>query len=215
MLAFSSTAQEPARRVRVVVAPVIATFNPRWEYVDEDLVRAKAAETLELYLSAALGDAGYDAPGYDIVRANLKGLSIDFGQSRQRTRANLTALGQRHEAGYVALVVIEGFSQRNASPGTILNDLGKRQSETKSRVKVWLLDASSGKLLLDSKGYEGVAEGPFFGTTKRDELSGQPDAIGKMLEIENKRRALWIGRAACLAVNEAIGKWLGLRPPRF
>lgn len=209
----AGVAQEPAKKIKVVVVPVLSTFTPRWEYVDEDLVRKAAAETVEVYLRDAFADAHYDLAGFDVVKANLNGLGVDFEKSKQRTADNFAKLGARHEAGFVVLLVIEGFSQRNARTGEMLNNLGGPQSETKAKVRTWLYDAPGSKMLIDGKTFEGAAKGPFFGTTKRDELSGPPDAVGKMLELENKRRGLWIGRAACVAVNEAISKRLGLRPP--
>lgn len=211
--AVVGAAQEPARKIKVAVAPVIATFNPRWEHVDEDLVRKAAAESVELYLRDAFADAHYDLAPFDIVRANLGGLGVDFEKPKQRTPENFAKLGSRHEAGFVAVVIIESFSQKNARPGEMLSNLAGPQSETRAKVKVWLFDVPGNKVLIDGKSFEGTAKGPFFGTTKSDELSGPPDAVGKMLELENKRRGLWIGRAACAAVNEGLGKRLGLRPP--
>jgi hypothetical protein len=93
----------------------------------------------------------------------------------------------------------------------VLSNLSGPASITKAKVKVWLLDVPLGKMVVDGKAFDGESKGPRFGTTKRGELSGNPQDVAAAIMQENKRRAEWMGRAAMAAVDAALGPTLGLK----
>jgi hypothetical protein len=204
--------QDPTRP-RVFVAPVVNTCDPRFANAIKDAVREAMSRITGEYTAAALKDAGYEGPSSGDAKKALEKLEIDFSKGGDRNLGKLVSAGAELGCGFAVLVWIHDCSQENAEQEALLSNLGARQSQSKAKVRVWIADVPGKKLILDGSkvSTEGLAKGPFFGTTRKGELSGNPQDVEFVIMEENRRRATWLGKAACVAVFEAVGPKLGLK----
>jgi hypothetical protein len=201
----------PQDKVRVVIAAVLNTSDPRFANADKDDVRSLSAKVASERLRKALVDARYDVPDAEETEAAAKRLALDFTKGKDRSKNSLRKLGDEMKAGFVVLAWITDVGQENFEASAVLSNLSGPASLTKAKVKIWLLDVPAGRMTLDGKAFDGEAKGPRFGTTKRGELSGNPQDVAAAIMQENKRRAEWMGRAAMAAVDAAMGSALGLK----
>ncbi len=204
-------AQEPAKKIRVAVVPMLNTSEPRFPNVLRDAVRERTNRIASDWFRAAIVDADYEPAQEAEVTDALSRLELDFSKDRQRSKENLAKLGKELGAAFVVLACVTACEQRNAEGSAILGNLKGPQSRSKAEVRVWLLDAASDRLILDGKAFTAEVGGPFFGTTRRSELSGNPQDVQYMIMHENKRRAEYIGKAAAAALYSGLGAIMGLK----
>lgn len=163
------------------------------------------AATVSKILVAQIDKADHAAYGIETATW-LQGLGIDLSKPNERGKATFERMALEAKTRFVAYFDIRRITQKNRSEGAILSNLGKPQSETKVEVQVYLFDVEQ-KLLLclgSNNGLEGVYEGPYFGTTKKDEISGDPQAKAAIIRNENRKRMEAVGHAVWIAVRERL-----------
>lgn len=198
-------------KIKVVLLPIQNTSDPKFANVDKQAVRAEAVKVAIARMRKALEAADYEVPSEEDTTAALKKLDLDFSKPKDRGLRAMSKVGAEFGAGFVILAWITDVKQENLSVGSILNNLGGPASSTKTTVRVWLLDVPAGRMDVDGKAFEAEAKGPRLGTTKRDELSGNPQDVAYSIMQENKRRAEWTGRAAFLTLVQALGGKIGIQ----
>lgn len=210
-LTLLPSAQAQDDRIRVAVAGIQSTFEPRFPNADKEGVRAEAARVVREKLHQAIREVRYEGFAEDDVKSAILKLQLDLSKAKDRGQRGLKKLGDELGANFIVLATISDVSQQNYEASAVLANLSGAASNTKVKVRVWVLDVPGNKLLLDGKVLDGVAKGPRFGTTKRDELSGNPADVAANIAHENRRRAEWIGRAAWEAMKPELGSLLGLK----
>ncbi|MBI5707455.1 MAG: hypothetical protein HZC36_10765 [Armatimonadetes bacterium] len=210
-LALLPAAKAQDDRIRVAVAGIQSTFEPRFPNADKESVRAEAARVVREKLHQAIREVRYEGFAEDDVRAAIQKLQLDLTKAKDRGQRGLKKLGDELGANFVILATISDASQQNYEASAVLANLSGAASNTKVKVRLWLLDVPGNKLLIDGKVFGGEAKGPRFGTTKREELSGNPADVAASIAQENKRRAEWIGRAAWEAILLALGSVIGIK----
>jgi hypothetical protein len=209
----SACAAPSAQKVKVALAPFANSSDIRFPNVHKEAVREVTVRLCREYLERALGDAGYDVADSERTLSASTALKLDFEKDKDRNLASILRLGAEMGAGLVVLVQVISVSQQNSETSAILSNLAGPKSVSKAKVRVWLADVGQKKLLIDGAKttFEGEALGPFFGTTKRSEMSGNPQDVAYMIMEENRRRATMLGRAASEAVYRALSGLLGIK----
>lgn len=209
-------AQEEARaKIKVAIAPLYNTSDPRFPNVEKQGVRQATGKRASEWLKSALEEAGYYVVPDSDVEAAVKKLELDFSKDKHRNKESFGKLGTDLGCGFVIFVWITRVHQENVELSAAISNIGKPMSESRTDARIWLWDVTNKKLELDGKGpFQGTAKGPYFGTTKRSEMSGNPKDVSFMILQENKRRAEWMGKAAAVAVHAALGAQLGLKQPK-
>lgn len=108
-------------------------------------------------------------------------------------------------AGYSRVVVLrlEKWDQKNLSHSAMLSNPNRPKSEMKLQAKFWFV--ADGAVDPERK-VEGMAGGPYFGTTDRWETSGSPDAKAYNIRLVNKQRVEAIAAAAWEAIKMQFPK---------
>jgi hypothetical protein len=88
---------------------------------------------------------------------------------------------------------LRSLKQENRSRADLLNDPNRGGSRTEVTVDI-TFDGSA------SKGLKGWAKGPYFGTTRRRDLDGTPDAEDLAVQLVNRQRARAVGQAIANAL---------------
>lgn len=214
VLGWNSTSQD-VPRISIALAPIVNTCDPRFPHADKEFVRAEIDGWIEKLLTRSAESSGYRLIGREKTGSAVKDLGIDFSNGRQRALAQLTGLGKQVEAQFVILILVGKDSQKNAEVSSILSNPGRPQSESKVEVRTWVASVSDAKLLADGskRAITGIAQGPYFGTTRSGEITGNPDDIAQMILLESKRRAEWLGRAAFSGTMQVLSNTLGFKQP--
>lgn len=192
-----------------LLPPVFSKDPPRMAEVEPIWVRAEIGRQLFQALGKSYVGRGHQWASPTAVAQALGALEFDPDKSATRDAAHLLALGRKLNCEVVLLPVIEGVAQKNQGTTAILGGTAKPASETRVKVRLWAADVREGTLRVAGReAIEGIANGPFFGTTRRDEMSGNPADQDVIIRLENRKRAEWIARAAVEAMRKALGSWL-------
>ncbi len=138
----------------------------------------------------------YYSTVYGSERFANQGLS--YFKPKERTQAVWEKLGELAGTKHLLFLTLMEVSQKNASSGSILNNLGKPASETKVAFSIEWFDVEQKRATLFSS-LKSSFNGPYFGTTNPDELSGDPSAKAIMIRTENRKKmecismAIWNG----------------------
>jgi hypothetical protein len=205
--------QEGRVPVKVAVLPILNTCEPRFPNSDKAAVREAMNRLVCEWLAKQLEGAGYSQILSDAAAEAIRAGKVDMAKADRRNAETLHKLGRELGAGLVVFIWIEGSKQENAEIGAILGSAGKAGSESRVTARVWLADVPSSKLVLDGAKLrlEGVSKGPFFGTTRRREMSGNPQDVAYVIMEENRKRAEWLAKAAIEAVRKGLGGVLGFK----
>ena len=201
---------------KLLLVPVELNSVPKVAELEPDGVRQQIYEATWKALGQAYAAKGHVWASTESVAKALSKTAFDPGNPKDRELDALLALGGSMGCDGVIVVVVEGFEQKNRGSRDILSNAGKPASETKVKVRVWAADVREGTLRAVGKDVlQGQAQGSFLGTTRRDEMSGNPDDKTLMIRLEGRRRTDAYGRAVADAVKKAVGPWLdGLRDPQ-
>lgn len=214
VLGWDSLPQE-APRLAIALAPIVNTCDPKFPHADKEFVRAEMDGWIEKLLSKSAESSGYRLVGREKTGPAAKDLGIDFANGRHRNLAQLTSLGTQVEVQFVILILVGKDSQKNAEVSSILSNPGRPLSESKVEVRTWVASVPDAKWLADGskRAITGLAQGPYFGTTRSGEITGNPDDIAQMTLLESKRRAEWLGRAAFSGAMQVLSNTLGFKQP--
>ncbi|MCO5296371.1 MAG: hypothetical protein M9921_05890 [Fimbriimonadaceae bacterium] len=192
-----------------LLPPSFATDTPRLAEAEPAWVRAEIGRQLLQVLGKSFAGKGHQWASPNAVAQALEALEFDPDEPRTRDVAHLGALGRKLDCDVVLLPVLESISQKNLGTTAILGSSAKPPSETRVRVRLWAMDLKEGTMRVAGReAVEGVAKGPFFGTTRRDEMSGNPADKDVIIRLENRKRAEWIARAATEAIRKSLAFWL-------
>ncbi len=203
--------QPPAAGRKIVLAPPVLTSTPRMDEAEIPWIRSEIQrQTLEALGKRFAGHGHLWAPMAPIAKA-LEAADFDAEDPKQRTAEHLTTLGKALGADAFIVVVVERIDQKNLGSRDILSNAGKPASESHAKMRVWAVDVASGTLrAVGEEPVEGLAKGPYFGTTRRDELVGAPADKGVMIRVVNQKRTEWIGRAIADGVYKTLSPWLAV-----
>lgn len=194
---------------KVLLVPVEIASVPKFTEMQPDDVRKQIYEATWKELGKAYAAKGHVWASPESVSEALTRTHFDASAPKDRELDALLALSHTMGCDAVIVVVVERLEQKNRGTGDILSNAGKPASESKVKVRVWAADAREGTLRAVGKDVlEGTSQGQFIGTTKRDEMSGNPVDKTSFIRLENRKRADGYGRAIADAVKKAIGPWL-------
>jgi hypothetical protein len=202
-----------AQPIRVAVAPIVIADPCKFAGPDRESTQQIVSMAALEYLDAALYATSYLGVNMEKSGQALQDLKIDFSKSSDRKADKLQSFGNAVGADYAVLIVVEKTEQKNPSTGAAASGLAK--SSNKVRIRLWLHNVAENQLRLDGskRTYEGEAKGPWFGTVRTDELTGDPTGVGIMIRNEYRKRAEWLGKALVEALRNSLKPTLGLKDP--
>lgn len=198
-----------AQQSKVLLVPFEIQSVPKYTEATAEEAREQVYEAAWKVLGEAYASKGHVWASPKSVAQAMQRLPFDAGRSKDRELDSLLALGHTMGCDVVIVVVVEKLEQKNRGTRDILSNAGKPASESKARVRVWAADVREGTLRSVGKDVlEGASTGQFIGTTKRDEMSGNPEDKTVFIRLENRKRSEGYGRAIADAVKKALGEWL-------
>lgn len=196
-----------------LLPPSFAVDPPRLAETEPAWVRAEIGRQLLQVLGKSYASKGHQWASPAAIAKAMETLEFDPDAKESRTAGALLALGRSLGCDVVLLPSLESIAQKNLGTTAILGGAAKPPSETRVRLRLWAADVREGTLRIAGRdAVEGVAKGPFFGTTRRDEMSGNPADKDVIIRLENRKRAEWIARAATDAIRSSLAFWLDGTP---
>lgn len=137
---------------------------------------------------------------------HVKSAGVDLSKSKERTLDAFSKMAASAKTRFVVFIQVVKIGQKNQKEGAILNNLGKPESDTDVEVIAELFDAEQKFLLrIPSDGsLKATFKGPYFGTTKKDEISGDPQTKAIVIRNENRKRMEAVGQAVWLAIRDRL-----------
>jgi hypothetical protein len=202
IVAFSIQAQAP--RTIALCPPAVLTDVPLSEW-SKDLSRERIAAEIDAWLTRKLQEEGHRVLPAKDVRAAVESRRLKLEVERERTPAALDALAKNVGADAVIYVQLVKVRQADKPAGAVFTNPNRAGSDTAVELRLWVHEAGGqvfrweGKNLLST-----TLAGPRFGTTNRREMQGNPQDIGRMIDLANRKKAEWIGRAVWEAVQAPV-----------
>lgn len=194
---------------KIALAPPVIASTPKLDEVDAAWTRGEIQRHTFEALGKRLAGFGHLWAPHAAVAKALETADFDPEDPKQRTSEFLANLGKSLGTDVLIAAVVERIDQKNLGTGDILSNIGKHASETRVKVRIWAVDVEHGTLRsAGAESVEGVANGPYFGTTRRDDLIGSPADKGVMIRVVNQKRTEWIGRAIADAMYKTLSPWL-------
>lgn len=186
-------APEPQICIAWIEAPKdyrLATYGPA---ESRDIL----AEGVEEIILLGLKKERIEAEGYRFIRNAALIQHIEFRSLKSRTIPVWKQVAEQTNAPILIAIDIIKLSQRNHAPSHSINKPNSAASETKVEFVVSLFDKKSESLVKFGENDHLRSEfgGPYFGTTDKYELHGDPTAVAAMIRQENVKRVNAIGNA--------------------
>jgi hypothetical protein len=200
ILAIPSASAQDA--LRVLIHPVEVLADIRLAEWSRGLARERLAGQIEIQIAQRLAREGHHPVPVDEVRRVLPQLQLKLENERERTPAHFERLGGELAADRVIYLQVLKVNQRDKSSSAILAAPARGGSDTEVEVRVWVYDRTSKILSLNGREpMRATLESPVFGTTRRSDMSGNPQDIGLIIDRTNSRRIEWMGRSVLQAVE--------------
>lgn len=199
-----------AQAPRVLIVPVEVQDSKVLPTQIQTETQQKIGAAIEAVMAAELAKAGVQMvkalESDKLAKAVKAGLKADAFEL-------MAGLAKEAVVDYVVAVVLVRWTQANKSTSDVLASPGSPASETTAEFRLWIYDAKSTSLSSDGsrKVLRGVAGGSHIGTQNQKELSGSPEDKGRFIDLINRQRASYVGRAVWLGSIKEIGVAMGLK----